>query len=134
MGITAEDIYNGKLLERVGLLFNKLQSEDAVCPQRVWLLFGRGLSQVLGAAPCPAQPSVLLAQAVCLQPRSLLGAWSNATALSFYPTALSAAVYDFWMNPRPHSLLIVSEAHCIGEEASITTWPCSGVVGLCAAH
>lgn len=86
LGITAEDIYDGKLLERTGLLFYKLRSEDAVCPQRAWLLFGRDLSLVLGtqtsvlwhrnsvcspfsswelgqmSQPCPSaqQPSLLL--------------------------------------------------------------------------
>lgn len=135
LGITAEDIYDGKLFERMGLLFYKPQSEEAVCPQRACLLFGRGLSLVLGAAQCPAQTSVLWhRQCVCIPVCSWeLGQMSQPCLSAQQPSLLLCTTgLSGWTPDHIYSWASLNLTQLVKKPLIITAWPCSGLVGLCA--
>lgn len=118
-----------KNLERMGLLFYKLQTEDAVHPQKVWLLFGRGLSLMLAAAQCPAQTSVLWHRHSVFSP---FCSWASLSAQQ--PSLLLCMIGLFrWTRDHVYSWSCVKGTALVKKPLIITPWLCSGVVGLCAA-
>lgn len=99
-----------------------------MCPQRVWLLFGRGLSLALGPAQCPAQTSVPWhRQSVCSPVCSWeLGPMSQPCPSAHQPSQLLCMIGLLgWTPDHIYSWLCLKWTALVKKLFIITTWPCS---------